>query len=176
MKGFSKLQHERWNDHCKNPQILAFPSLSQYTRNPTQSLTCWSPDDPLHQEAGWSTQAASGWEAGIFIPSDLLSADIIFPSSPPQDISSHPWCWSRTNQAIGNCQLHYNAFHLTSVLMGWIIWIKQISLLEWDFLLGQWQWDICLLTSAFQQKFFITILFFLLTKESLLFKPSRTPS
>ena len=61
-------------------------------------------------------------------------------------------------------------------MMGWIIWIKQISLLEWDFLLGQWQWDIYLLTSVFQQRFLITVLFFLLAKESLLFKSSRTPS
>lgn len=61
-------------------------------------------------------------------------------------------------------------------MMGWIIWIKQISLLERDFLLGQWQWDIYLLTSVFQQRFLITVLFFLLAKESLLFKSSRTPS
>jgi len=73
-----------------------------------------------------------------------------------QDITGHTSATDpRQTRLLGLDSYVVIAFHLTSVLMGWISWAKPISFLEWDFLLVQGQWDVYVLTNTFQQRFLI---------------------
>lgn len=169
-------------------------------QEPPQHLTCWSPGDPLHREAGWSTQAGTLADS---IPSGWCIQQAPYPAAVSEQSYSHTvtsstrrrkyhnsfWFFldflhtqdltghtsgagPRQTRLRGLASYVVTAFHLTSVLLSWISWVKLIPPLQWDFLLAQGQWDVCLLTNKFQQRFLI--IFSLLSKESLLFKSSHS--